>query len=285
MLMHVSWLSQNAGEYIVSGWNRILQEWQQNDTGCKKKEEKSKQSWLLAFYDEIQTHKSCEKRKLVVTWQHNFKTCTNFLGKPLFQAVNRQINNGKWKLSTFWFWLVLEWWGRGFKVDFSPPFVSVVLDAPDTVLIERATGKRVDPKTGGNHNDNFSCSLFPCVCVCVCVYLRACVCMCVCVHAHVCACLCVCVCVCVVCMHACVCVRACVCVCVCVYACVHVCMNKTNHSFKLNKLLIWSYHSLVWEVHSNQGTPGSLRAFQLVFHEEFRIMTRHICLLSQKKCM
>jgi len=26
----------------------------------------------------------------------------------------------------------------------------VLLDAPDTVLIERANGKRIDPDTGGN---------------------------------------------------------------------------------------------------------------------------------------
>ena len=29
----------------------------------------------------------------------------------------------------------------------------VLLDAPDTVLIERATGKRIDPKTGGMHSN------------------------------------------------------------------------------------------------------------------------------------
>jgi hypothetical protein len=29
---------------------------------------------------------------------------------------------------------------------------AVMLDAPDTVLIERAAGKRVDPKTGGEGN-------------------------------------------------------------------------------------------------------------------------------------
>lgn len=28
-------------------------------------------------------------------------------------------------------------------------FLSVLLDAPDTALIERAAGKRVDPETGG----------------------------------------------------------------------------------------------------------------------------------------
>jgi len=28
--------------------------------------------------------------------------------------------------------------------------VVVLLDAPDTVLIERANGKRIDPETGGN---------------------------------------------------------------------------------------------------------------------------------------
>ncbi len=30
-------------------------------------------------------------------------------------------------------------------------FLSVRLDAPDTVLIERAVGKRVDPRTGGKY--------------------------------------------------------------------------------------------------------------------------------------
>jgi len=31
----------------------------------------------------------------------------------------------------------------------------VLLDAPDTVLIERANGKRVDPETGGNFENIF----------------------------------------------------------------------------------------------------------------------------------
>lgn len=29
-------------------------------------------------------------------------------------------------------------------------YISVLLHAPDTVLLERATGKRVDPETGGS---------------------------------------------------------------------------------------------------------------------------------------
>jgi len=31
----------------------------------------------------------------------------------------------------------------------------VILDSPDTVLIERAQGKRVDPTTGGTYNVTF----------------------------------------------------------------------------------------------------------------------------------
>ena len=33
-------------------------------------------------------------------------------------------------------------------------YITVILDAPDTVLIERAQGKRIDPKTGGRYSDH-----------------------------------------------------------------------------------------------------------------------------------
>lgn len=37
-----------------------------------------------------------------------------------------------------------------------PPYTSVILDSPDTVLIERAQGKRVDPTNGGKVSSWFS---------------------------------------------------------------------------------------------------------------------------------
>ena len=34
-------------------------------------------------------------------------------------------------------------------------YLTVLLEAPDTVLIERAAGKRIDPKTGGQYMFNY----------------------------------------------------------------------------------------------------------------------------------
>ena len=74
----------------------------------KKKKKKTLKSGLLVFYGKIKTRKSCEKKKTGCDSAAQFQNMQKIAGKPLFQAVNRQINNGKWKLSTFWFWLVLE---------------------------------------------------------------------------------------------------------------------------------------------------------------------------------